>query len=57
MVRMNSPESARPDFLLIQEITHCTQVEGVWSVVEGHPCRKVVNTQVADPKSFQVPEP
>jgi hypothetical protein len=42
---------------LIEEITHCPEVEAVWAGDELHPCRRVVTTQPADPGRFQVPEP
>ncbi len=43
---------------LLLEITECPVVALCWTG-EGatHPCRRIVETQPADPPTFQVPEP
>ncbi len=42
---------------LIEEITHCGEVDAVWQGDADHPCRKIVHTQPTSPEEFQVPEP
>lgn len=42
---------------LIEQITHCSEVEAVWQDAASHPCRRIVATQPAKPEEFQVQEP
>lgn len=42
---------------LIEQITHCPEVDAVWQGEAGHPCRKIVLTQSTSSEEFQVPEP